>query len=282
MLHSELFNQTLTDLTEINRSSNWRSSPELDIQILIERAFGLTRDQFWILRQKPIVNQNGLKKFYRYTAKLKNHEPVAYIIKEKPFYNTNFYVNKSVLIPRPETELIVEKALDIIDFPIQILDIGAGSGNISITIALETGSTVVAVENDKNAIRILRRNIETHGMKEKVIIEQSDLFTKKKWTFDMIVSNPPYVSEKEWIQLPPSVRDYEPRGALVAGQSGYEIIERIITGAKKYLNPDGWLLIEIGYRQKERVEKLLRRADFQLIHFFNDYSKIPRLACAHA
>lgn len=282
MLLSELFSQTLHDLIDINRSSKWASNPELDIQILIEKALGITRDQFWILKQKPIINQAGLIKFYRYASKLKKHEPVAYIIREKSFYNTNFYVNKSVLIPRPETELLIEKALDIINFPIRILDIGAGSGNISITLALETGSTVVAVENDKNSVRVLRRNIETHGIAEKVIVEQSDLFTRKKWTFDMIVSNPPYVSEREWNQLPPQVRDYEPRGALVAGKSGYEIIERIITGSKKYLNPDGWLLIEIGFRQKKRVEQLLRRADFQHIHFLDDYSKIPRLACARA
>lgn len=282
MLYSELFTQTLHELTGLDPSGNWLSNPELEIQILIEEAFGITRDQYWIYRQKPVVNKNSLRTFHGYAARLKNHEPLAYIIKRKAFYNTDFHVNRNVLIPRPETELLVEKALEFISSPIRIMDIGAGSGNISITLALETGSTIVAIENDKKAIRVLRRNLESHEVKDKVIIEKSDLFTRRDLPFDMIVSNPPYVSEKEWIQLHPSVRDYEPRKALVSGQSGYEIIERIIKGAKPYLNPDGWLLMEIGYGQGERVEKLMRRADFQHIQFLDDYNKIPRLACARA
>jgi release factor glutamine methyltransferase len=282
VLYSELFTQTLHELTGLDPSGNWLSNPELEIQILIEEAFGITRDQYWIYRQKPVVNKNSLRTFHGYAARLKNHEPLAYIIKRKAFYNTDFHVNRNVLIPRPETELLVEKALEFISSPIRIMDIGAGSGNISITLALETGSTIVAIENDKKAIRVLRRNLESHEVKDKVIIEKSDLFTRRDLPFDMIVSNPPYVSEKEWIQLHPSVRDYEPRKALVSGQSGYEIIERIIKGAKPYLNPDGWLLMEIGYGQGERVEKLMRRADFQHIQFLDDYNKIPRLACARA
>jgi release factor glutamine methyltransferase len=282
VLYSELFSQTLHELTGLNPSGTRTSNPELEIQILMEEAFGITRDQFWISRQKPVVNKSRLRTFHRYAARLKNHEPLAYIIQKKPFYKTDFHVNRNVLIPRPETELLVEKALELISSPIRIMDIGAGSGNISISLALETGSTIVAIENDKKAIRVLRRNLKSHNVKDKVIIERSDLFTRRDLPFDMIVSNPPYVSEKEWIHLHPSVRDYEPRKALVSGQSGYEIIERIIKGAKRYLNPEGWLLMEIGYGQGERVEKLMRRAGFQPIQFLDDYNKIPRLACARA
>jgi release factor glutamine methyltransferase len=278
--YSDLYYQTLQNLPRYSRNKDSQSSLALDIQILMEKAFGLSRDQFWIMKQNQITDRCQLRKFYRYLERLKNHEPLAYIIQEKQFYTASFFVNKHVLIPRPETELIVEKAIDTLTSPARVLDIGAGSGNISIVIALETGSMVLAIEKDKKTFQVLCRNIGIHRVKGQVIPQHSDLFPKKKSTFDLIVSNPPYVSENEWIDLPPHIRNHEPKQALVSGPSGYEIIEKIISRAKEYLKPTGKLLIEIGYQQKPVVEKLLIDADFHHIDFINDYGQIPRIACA--
>ena len=270
MLYSDLYANSLKVFANQNKT--------LEIQVLIEAAFNLSRAEYWIKKNEPITDLAALRTFYRYRNRLLKDEPIAYMLKKKEFYGEVFFINKSVLIPRPETEILVEKALELIEKPIQILDIGAGSGIIGILLAKRTGSGVTAVERSKEAIYVLKKNIVLHGVGDRVIPVCRDFFSMRSGKFDMIVSNPPYVSEGEWGELEVTVRDYEPKAALVGGKDGTGVIRGIVEGVSGFLKPGGWLLMEIGYNQEERVHGFLKRAGFREIAFYEDYSHIPRVA----
>jgi release factor glutamine methyltransferase len=274
MRYSELFQRSL-DRFPANKPSR-----SLDLQLLVSAAFNLTKTRFWVEKNEEIKDKNALRRFYRYRKRLEQGEPVAYILKEKEFYGEMFYVDKHVLVPRPETEILVEQAVAFSESPLKVLDIGSGSGVIAVMIAKLTGSAVIAVENCKKALRVLEKNIVRHRVGDNVTPVYADLFPGGQETFDLIVSNPPYIPEQEWRELDPSVRDFEPKAALAAGEDGLYVIRRIVQGARDYLVPGGRLMMEIGYNQKERVEELLRSAGFTSIRFVDDYSSIPRIAVA--
>jgi release factor glutamine methyltransferase len=254
------------------------SEKALEIQLLIEHIFKLTRTEFWIKKNQEIKNLTALKKFYRYRKRLLKDEPLAYILKKKEFYGEYFFVNKNVLIPRPETEILIDEAVKILKKPGKVLDIGAGSGNISIMLAKLTRSNITSVEKHFPALKVLRKNIFLHKLHDKITVVNADLFPLNRETYDLIVSNPPYIPEKEWNSLATVVRDYEPKEALVPGLSGLELIQRIIQRAGSYLKPKGRILIEIGYNQKGRVDHLLRKANFSNIRFYRDYNNVQRIA----
>ena len=223
---------------------------------------------------------SGLRRFYRYRARRLKREPIAYILKKKEFYGRTFRVNPNVLIPRAETEILVEEAVRRINSPVEILDIGAGSGIISIILAIETNSTITAVEKSRSAMYVLKRNISSHKVKDRVIPLRANLFPPLQKRYDMIVSNPPYVPENEWEQLEPGVKDYEPKMALAAGEDGLLYIREIIRRAGEFLKPGGTLALEFGYGQDEKVRTLLEDAGFHDIEIIDDYSHIPRVAAA--
>ncbi len=274
MLYANLFSNSLKKCKDKDKA--------LDIQVLIEAAFNLTRTEFWTRKNETIKERDrtALRKFYRYRFRLLKNEPIAYILKKKEFYGETFFINKNVLIPRPETEILVEKAIQLIKTPAEILDIGAGSGIIGILLAKHTDSTITAIENSKKALYVLKKNIIMHNSGNRVFPVCAELFPSQEKKFDMIISNPPYISETEWGELDPTVRDYEPKAALVADEEGMAIIRQIIEKTRTYLKPGGKLLMEIGYNQKQRVNDLLKKAEFSNIEFFNDYSHIPRVALA--
>ncbi len=270
MLYSDLYANSLIVFANQNKT--------LEIQVLIEAVFHFSRAEFWMRKNEPINDMAALRTFYRYRNRLLKNEPIAYILKKKEFYGETFSVNKNVLIPRPETEILVEKALELIEKPVEILDIGAGSGIISILLAKRTGAEVTAVERSEEAFYVLKKNIGLHGAGDRVVPVRADLFPLPGGLFDMIVSNPPYIPEGEWRELEATVRDYEPKIALVAGEDGIGVIRRIVEGASRYLKPGGRLLMEIGYNQMQRVQGLLEKAGFRDIAFYEDYSHIPRVA----
>lgn len=273
MLYSELFSNSLRKFKDKDKS--------LDLQILIEFAFNLTREQFWTKKNEEITDHTGLRKFYRYRKRLLQDEPIAYILKQKEFYGEIFFINKNVLVPRPETEILVEHAIEGINKkPANILDIGSGSGVIAILLAKLTGSTVTAIEKSRRALYVLKKNIALHGVAEKVIPVYGDLFPAAANGFDMIVSNPPYGSEAEWQELAPNVKDHEPKEAVVAGEDGLVVIRRIVDGAECFLKPGGKLLMEIGYQQEASVRKILAASKFTQVEFFKDYNGIPRVVFA--
>lgn len=273
MLYSELFAAHLKQL----KTGEWSTA----VEALIEKAFALSRTQFWIRKNQPIRDAGGLRKFRRYFRRLLANEPLAYILKEKEFFGEKFLVNQAVLIPRPETELLVEKVLDILDKkPARILDIGAGSGNISIVLALKSHSTVTALEVSRPALRVLKKNIARFGLQEKVKALAGEFFPKKPELFQVIVANPPYLSQKDWDALPPGIKCFEPRAALVAGPAGTEALEKIVAGAPVYLQPGGHLLLEIGRGQLRTVRAFLKRAGLREMECIRDYGGIARVIAA--
>jgi len=215
-------------------------------------------------------------------------EPLQYILGKAEFMGLNFSVNPSVLIPRPETEILVEQAIEIITSRRseaknqRILDIGTGSGNIAISLAkLLPGITVTATDISQEAIQTARGNALLHGVSDRVNFICSDLFTNYELRFtdyDMIVSNPPYVVRSQLANLQPEVR-HEPAVALEAGKDGLYFYNRIIKQAGPYLKAGGFLLFEFGLGQAADIRKILASSSgLNLLRIVKDYNNIERVA----
>jgi len=211
-----------------------------------------------------------------------HHEPVQHIIGKQEFYGRDFIVNRLVLIPRPETEHLVEAVLAIRPGPERILDIGTGSGILAITLALELpNATVTATDISGAALAVAEKNGQQLGAAERIRFVTSDLFaTLGEERFACIVSNPPYVATSEVLE--PQVRDYEPAMALYAGEDGLTIYRRLIPDATEHLEPGGHLLLEIGYGQRGAVEQMLAQSGFVDIRLVDDLQGFPRVAIGRA
>ena len=188
--------------------------------------------------------------------------PVAYLVGSKDFYLLRFEVSPAVLIPRPDTETLVQKSLEVLkDRPAaRVLDVGTGSGCIAISLAHQCPDLeVLAVDVSPDALEVARRNARTHGVEGRVCFAQGDLLAPAagEEPFDLIASNPPYISPAEIASLAPDVRDHEPRVALDGGPDGLAFYRRLIADAGKYLKPDGTMLLEIGYTQNDAVRALV-------------------------
>ncbi len=210
-------------------------------------------------------------------------KPFAYITGTKEFWSLELLVNQHVLIPRPETEQLVEIALELIPDGqcLQILDLGTGSGAIAVAIAKERESCcVTATDISKSALKVARQNADRHEVE--ITFSHSDWFTNlHRARYDVIVSNPPYVSEND-PNLDRHVARYEPRLALISGKSGLEHIEQIINHAGQFLNRQGCLLIEHGFNQGAVVRRLLSQKGFIRIDTYQDLSGQERVSCARA
>lgn len=206
------------------------------------------------------------------------HIPLAYIFGKTEFYGLNFIVDENVLIPRIDTEILIEKLIDEINArsgDIEILDIGTGSGAIAVTVAKETKVKVTAVDVSPKALEIAKQNAKLNQVEVEFIL--SDLFENVgERKFDIIVSNPPYIETDEIDKLMPEVKDFEPILALDGGESGLEFYEKIVNSAPKFLKPNGKLFFEIGYNQGESVPNLMK-GEFKNIKVIKDYSNNDRV-----
>jgi release factor glutamine methyltransferase len=211
-------------------------------------------------------------------------EPIQYITGEAEFYGLSFKVNRDVLIPRPETEHLVEKAIELSrGFEQQrIVDVGTGSGAIAVALASSLpDADIHATDVSASALRVARANAKRHGVEARVIFRVGDLLTPvARRHFDLIVSNPPYVPEGDRDSLSVEVRDYEPAQALFAGADGLAIYRRLIPAAFAALFHERYLALEIGFGQQPAVEALLAGAGFTEIEFTKDLQGIPRVAVA--
>ncbi len=221
-----------------------------------------------------------IEKFYELLERRIKNEPLAYISGEKEFYSRPFAVNGGVLIPRPETELLVAEVLYIARGIVEpaILDIGTGSGCIAVTLACELpGAKVYASDVSPVALHTARGNAERHsaGGVRFILGDLAEAFGAG--SFDIVVSNPPYVSPAEYENLDPSVKDYEPGLALISGEDGLSHIKRIIRDSSRILKEGGWCMVEAGYTQSTHVKALYEEAGFGDISSVKDISGIERV-----
>jgi release factor glutamine methyltransferase len=211
-------------------------------------------------------------------------EPIQYITGEQEFYGLALRVTPAVLIPRPETEQLVEAVLAELDGarPLRILDVGTGSGAIAIALAHHLPhASVTAVDLSSAALEVAASNAARHALTDRIRFIQSDLLaalSPDEPPFDLIVSNPPYVPTGDRAGLHPQVRDHEPASALFAGPDGLDIYRRLIPQARAALRPDGLLALEIGHNQREAIASLL--SGWNQLRFLDDLQQIPRVAIA--
>ena len=256
-------------------------NPRRDAEVLLAHLLGC--DQAALLTHpERLLSPFELDHFERLLRRRLACEPMQYITGEQEFFGLHFEVSPDVLIPRPETEHLVEAVLERFgagDNP-RIVDVGTGSGAIAVALAHALPlARVTAVDLFSPALQVARRNAQRHGLLERMTFLQSDLLQAIDATgFDAVVSNPPYVAERE--ALEPQVADYEPHSALYAGPTGLEVYERLIPQARKILKPEGWLLLEIGYGQRLAVEALLN--SWRGVRFLPDLQGIPRVVEAQA
>jgi release factor glutamine methyltransferase len=210
-------------------------------------------------------------------------KPIAYIVGTQEFYSLPFRVSPATLIPRPETETLVREALDRIDIdrPCCLADLGTGSGAIALTILRHRPlARATAIDIDADALDVARMNADLLDVADRATFLQSDLFdqVEPSQTFDLIVSNPPYVRSSEWAELDKSVRDFEPRRALEAGPDGLDIFRRIFDDLAHRLVPGGWFLAEFGIEHDEPLYDLARRVGvFQDFSIVQDDARRPRV-----
>ncbi|MBQ9786236.1 MAG: peptide chain release factor N(5)-glutamine methyltransferase [Clostridia bacterium] len=238
----------------------------------------------WLLNKKNLIEitkitEEEKNKIINICNELNLGKPLAYVINNAEFFNYSFFVNENVLIPRFETELLVEKVINYaknLNKP-KILDLCSGSGCIAISLAKSLNLTVDAVEISDKAIEVITKNAKLNNANINII--KSDLFNNVNKKYDIIVSNPPYIASNEIKSLQSSVKEYEPHLALDGGIDGLDFYKKIALKAPDFLNKNGQLFLEIGYDQEKTVPEILSK-NFENIQVFNDYSNLPRMIVA--
>ncbi len=260
-------------------------SSRLDAELLLGYVLKKSRLQLYLNFDMPVF-QETLSVFRELIKRRAGHTPLSYLTNQKEFMSLAFYVDSRVLIPRPETEILVETVLKQQSGKRRLIDIGTGSGSIAVSLATNLPDwEIVATDLTADVLEVARKNAVIHGCTERITFLQGNLFapvkTLENRSFDWIASNPPYISSKDFPTLPTDIRDHEPKTALIAGCDGLNIIRQIITGAPQFLNPDGRLILEIGNNQSEQVQNLIQSNpaynDCQVIV---DYSGLERIIVA--
>jgi len=259
---------------------------DLDARLLAERVLDWDAARYLTHAndQEPEV---FAERFETLVARRAAREPTAYVIGRREFCGLEFHVTPAVLIPRPETELIVEAALA--EFPrsgepLDIADVGTGSGCLAVALARERpGSRIVATDISSAALEVARGNARRLGVAARIELVETDLLHGLERQFDLIVSNPPYVPEQDRQNLQPEVRDYEPARALYAGDDGLSVLRRLVDETAVRLKPEGRLIFEFGFGQSDAVRALLSNTrSMVLLDLRRDLQGIPRVAVACA
>ena len=250
-----------------------------DAELLLRYALGCDR-AYLLTHPESKLTPDQIATYDGWLARRSLHEPIQYIVGEQEFFGLKFRVTPDVLIPRPETEHLVEAALARADHDprVRIADVGTGSGAIAVTLAHALpNALVIALDISPAALGLARENALRFGVADRIEFVASDLLAGiEGGDFDLIVSNPPYVAENERLEL--QVRAFEPRLALYAGPEGLEIYQRLIPQARAAIKPGGWLLMEIGHGQREALADMLEV--WENVSFADDLQGIPRVVCA--
>lgn len=250
----------------------------LDAEVLARKVLGCDRAGF-IVRLRDEEPAVFAKAYDALVDRRCRREPVAYILGEREFWGLPFEVGPAVLIPRPETELIVEEALALFSgglSPSVIVDAGTGSGCLAVALALEfPDARVIATDISEAALAVARRNAATNGA-GRIDFRAGDLLEPITEPADLIVSNPPYVASGDAPGLVPEVREHEPHVALFGGPDGLSVFERLFPAAATRIRPDGRLIVEVGYDQDDRVAALAKGHGWTLSHVRQDLQAITR------
>ena len=266
------------DWTAERFASEGLESPRVDAEVLLAHCLDSQRIRLYMDHDKPL----GASELGTFRAAVKRRlagEPVAYITGHREFWSLDFEVDRAVLIPRPETELLVELAskLHAGSRPTMV-DVGTGSGAVAIALARELpGATIYAVDCMPEALELARRNAASLDVELRLLC--GDLLDPlpADLELDLVVSNPPYVTTAEYQELPAQIRDFEPRAALEGGSTGLEVITRLIPQASQRLGSGGSLMLEIGYQQGPRVCELMQQHGFQEVCIHQDLGGLNRV-----
>ena len=265
-------NLTKKALDELKDISDYKAEAEWLVALSLDKK----RSEVY---QDLEANKKQQKVFFKALKRRKKGEPLAYIFKSANFYGYDFIVNKNVLIPRPETEELVNFALMNINKNSKVLDVGTGSGAIAITINKESNAEVTAVDISKKALKVAKQNAKNNQAKVEFVL--SNLFSKlKERKFDVIISNPPYITIEAYQRLDKTVKDFEPKLALVGGSDGLKFYKEIIENAHKHLLLNGKIFFEIGYDQAEKVKNLLVEYGYKNIQSKKDLYGNDRIVYA--
>ena len=253
-------------------------NPQLDSEILLSNS--IKRDKkYIILNPKEILNSEQTETFKNLIERRRRKEPVAYLINKKEFWKDEFFVNKDVLIPRPDTELIIEQVLKIYskDSQLQVLDIGTGSGCILLSILKERPNFYgTGIDISKKSINVSKLNAKQLNLTSRVKFFHSSVDNFKIGKYDLIVSNPPYIKLFNLKYLEKDVISFEPKLALSGGFDGFSKIRKVINKAKNLIKKNGKFILEIGFNQKNKVKKILKEEGFYVNKAIRDYGNNDR------
>lgn len=247
----------------------------LDAWYLLQMVCKIERSYYYVHGEEDIT-QDAQKEYEIAVQKRAEHIPLQYIIGEQEFMGLRFKVNSNVLIPRQDTETLVEQVLKIVKPGMKVLDLCTGSGCVLISV-LKNAPELTGMGSDisKTALLVAKENAKLHEVDAEWV--RSDLFDNITETFDVIMANPPYIPTGEILSLMPEVRDFEPENALDGGADGLDFYRKITGQVKDYLNPGGYVYMEIGYDQGETVSELMRNAEFTEVEVIKDLARNDRV-----
>ncbi len=252
-------------------------SPRLNAELLLAGVLELDRVGLYLNYDRPLTAEE-LDRIRPLVKRRGQREPLQYLLGRTEFWSLEFEVDPAVLIPRADTEILVEEALNRAKEAGTLLDVGTGSGVIVISLATELpGWQMTGLDISADALVVAQRNAEKNQVAERIAWQQGDLANLPAQRYDLIVSNPPYIAPDEWDELMPEVRCFEPQLALLAENQGLDCYRKLASQAPEHLHPGGWLLVEIGYRQASEVQQLFSAAGLKEIFIRDDYAGQPRV-----
>ena len=269
MIYSEILTKGSKFLKK-NKIKN----PYLDSELILSKVINKKREEILLNTNNKLKNKD-ITKFNNYLFRRYQKEPMAYILGYKHFWKYKFFTNKSVLIPRPDTEIVIEETLKYlqIEQSKKILDIGTGSGCIIVSLLKERPKCIAtAIDISKNAIKVAKTNAKLHQLENKINFINIDIDKYKSYNYDLIISNPPYINSIELNRLDDDIKFHEPKLALSGGSDGLRDLKKVIFKSKKLLKINGKLILEIGHKQKNQCVKILNENKFYINKVSKDLS----------
>lgn len=277
----------LTVLDVLNKSTDYLNkkgieSPRMNAELLLADILKCKRLELYLMYDRPLTEKE-LTEYREYLKRRSTFEPAQYIIGTVEFYGLEFKVSPAVLIPRPETEILVEAVINSVnkEDELRIMDIGSGSGNISIAIAVNLPNAfVTGIEISESAIKVAEENLKKYDLNKRVSFLNYDILSVNRdehSDFDIIVSNPPYVSKADYGKVQKEILNYEPDIAVTDFDDGYKFYREIISLSAQILKPNGKIFLEIAQGQSKKISEFMKENNFKEISIVQDYQKIDRV-----